>query len=131
MIASFPFLHALRCMSLTCVHDQDIGGEEKFSGKTRFYYQNTVAAIVVADASKPKTLVVRSPPMIFLLHCNVMRTAVTPLLSLMQNAEAWIRDLRAKAVIKGPSGETLSLPIILFVNKGKSRSSCTFHDRRG
>lgn len=35
---------------------QDIGGEEKFGGKTRFYYQNAVAAIVVADASKSKSI---------------------------------------------------------------------------
>jgi len=68
----------------------DIGGDEKFSGKTRFYYQNTVAAVVVVDVSKPKTFT---------------------------EAEAWVKDLRAKVHIKGPGGETLNLPIVMFVNK--------------
>jgi GTPase SAR1 family protein len=35
---------------------QDVGGQEKFGGKTRFYYEHAVAGIVVADATKPKTI---------------------------------------------------------------------------
>jgi len=33
-----------------------VGGQEKFGGKTRFYYEHAVAGIVVADATKPKTI---------------------------------------------------------------------------
>jgi hypothetical protein len=33
-----------------------VGGQEKFGGKTRFFYEHTVAGVVVADASKPKSI---------------------------------------------------------------------------
>lgn len=68
----------------------DVGGQEKFGGKTRFYYEHAVAGIVVADATKPKTI---------------------------KEAEAWVTDLRAKVANKGPNGENMSVPVIMFVNK--------------
>jgi hypothetical protein len=36
----------------------------------------------------------------------------------LQEAEAWVTDLRAKVANKGPNGENMSVPVIMFVNKG-------------
>jgi hypothetical protein len=36
----------------------------------------------------------------------------------LQEAEAWVTDLRAKVANKGPNGENMTVPVIMFVNKG-------------
>ncbi len=57
---------------------QDIGGKEKFSGKTKMYYENCTAAIVVVDATQRKSLkVVFIPPsmprlMLTIQHLSLM-----------------------------------------------------------
>jgi len=44
----------------------------------------------------------------------VVRSPHAPL----QEAEAWVTDLRAKVANKGPNGENMTVPVIMFVNKG-------------